>query len=82
MPARDAGERGTDPGACVAGAGFMYWPDDPNHELTQDTLPFARTWGYGGLSLEHRRRTTELNAAFVRSLSLVPRPRAVRRGAR
>ena len=54
--------------ACVADAGFMYWPDDPNHELSQDTLPFARAWGYGGLSLETA-TTAELNAAFVRTLS-------------
>ena len=54
--------------ACVADAGFMYWPDDPNHELTQDTLAFARAWGYGGLSISTV-STEELNAAFVRTLS-------------
>ncbi|WP_456825286.1 hypothetical protein [Cellulomonas sp. P5_E12] len=54
--------------ACVADAGFMYWPDDPNHELMQDTLPFARAWGYGGLSISPV-STADLNAAFVRSLS-------------
>ena len=60
--------------ACVADAGFMYWPDDPNHELTQDTLPFARAWGYGGLSISTA-STAELNAAFVRTLSEADRER-------
>ena len=60
--------------ACVAAAGFMYWPDDPNHELTQDTLPFARAWGYGGLSIPTA-STEELNAAFVRTLSDADRER-------
>jgi hypothetical protein len=52
----------------------MYWPDDLNHELTQDTLPFARAWGYGGLSIPTA-STAELNAAFVRSLSGADRER-------
>ena len=59
---------------CVADAGFTYWPDDPNNELTQDTLPFARRWGYGGLSIPAA-TSADHNAAYVRTLSPQDRER-------
>jgi hypothetical protein len=54
--------------ACMADAELLYWPDDPNNELTQDTLPIAREWGYGGLSLQPA-TAAQQNAAYVRTLS-------------
>ncbi|GEL98780.1 hypothetical protein [Cellulomonas terrae] len=54
--------------ACVADAGFLYWPDDPHNEISQDTLPFARAWGYGGLSLSVP-TAAEQNAAYAETLS-------------
>ncbi|GEK23247.1 hypothetical protein [Cellulomonas xylanilytica] len=60
--------------ACVADAGFLYWPDDPHNELSQDTLPFARAWGYGGLSISVP-TAAEQNTAYAGTLSPQDRER-------
>lgn len=60
--------------SCVADAGFLYWPDDPHNQISQDTLPFARAWGYGGESISVP-TSVEQNTAYAGTLSPQDRER-------